>query len=159
MNAALEPIPGGVIDLVLRAGGCLQGIVEFPVPSLDADAVADACSRGLLAMVGNGSAGITPAGMALVSRQTGFSKDPIGAAGTVLAVRRLLAVRNLSAPLVLTDIERIEPSKTDVVRLIRQSSGVSSSGRVIAWSTTTHFADFDELLSPRKPPHRTKKSR
>lgn len=55
-----------VLDVVARAARTVQGMVEVPVPSLAAEDVAAACKAGLLEMVGNGVAMVTPAGRELV---------------------------------------------------------------------------------------------
>lgn len=57
----------GVLDVVSRAAWTAQGMIEVYVPSVEADDVAAACKAGLLQMVGNGVAMVTPAGRDLVA--------------------------------------------------------------------------------------------
>ena len=61
----VECLPG-VLDVVSRAAWTSQGMIEVFVPSDDAENVNAACKAGLLEMVGNGVAIITPAGRELV---------------------------------------------------------------------------------------------
>lgn len=57
----------GVLDVVTRAACAAQGMIEVYVPSMEADDVTAACKSGLLEMVGNGVAMVTPLGRELVA--------------------------------------------------------------------------------------------
>jgi len=54
-----------VLDVVERTTWTVNGLIEVAVPSNDAVSVAEACKAGLLQMIGNGLASITPAGRRL----------------------------------------------------------------------------------------------
>lgn len=49
--------------VIMQAVQCVSGIVEVPVPSLDAEAIDIATSAGLMEWIGNGLARATPAGI------------------------------------------------------------------------------------------------
>lgn len=51
-----------VVDVVLRAAGCHSGMIEFPVPSSEQEAVQLAESAGLLCVIANGVAMVTQTG-------------------------------------------------------------------------------------------------
>lgn len=57
-----------VFDVVFRAAHTTQGLIEVAEPLPEAEAVGAACAAGLLEMVGNGVAQITPAGRRVAER-------------------------------------------------------------------------------------------
>lgn len=56
-----------VSERIYRAHGARSGMMEVPVPSIDYTHIQTACSAGLMEMIGNGVAMITPAGRAMVA--------------------------------------------------------------------------------------------
>lgn len=51
-----------ILDVVRRAAGCRSGMIEFPVPSVEQEAVQLAESAGYLRVIANGVAMVTQAG-------------------------------------------------------------------------------------------------
>ncbi|WP_175518591.1 hypothetical protein [Paracidovorax wautersii] len=56
-----------VVDVVRRAAGCHSGMIEFPVPSVEQEAVMLAESAGYIHVIANGVAMVTQAGRELAN--------------------------------------------------------------------------------------------
>lgn len=58
---------GQILEVVQRAANCHSGMLEYPVPSTDQEAVEKAAQAGLMEVIANGVAQVSLAGREYVA--------------------------------------------------------------------------------------------